>query len=97
MQNFAVVVEFTIVPGRLAEFMTKMREQAEASLRESGCQVFEIWTDSQRPDRVFLWEVYDDRAAFDAHLASDHFKAFDAAVAALVTDKQVATWDKRQA
>jgi (4S)-4-hydroxy-5-phosphonooxypentane-2,3-dione isomerase len=34
-------------------------------------------------------EVYDDRAAFDAHLAAAHFKRFDAAVAPMVASKAV--------
>ncbi|MEM7522936.1 MAG: antibiotic biosynthesis monooxygenase [Pseudomonadota bacterium] len=38
---------------------------------------------------MFLYEVYDDAAAFDAHLASDHFKDFDAAVAPMVAAKTV--------
>ena len=41
--------------------------------------------------RVFLYEIYDDRAAFDAHLASPHFRAFDAEVGPWVQDKQVET------
>ncbi len=28
-------------------------------------------------DRVFLYEVYDDAAAFDAHKRTPHFAAFD--------------------
>ena len=35
---------------------------------------------------------YTDAAAFDAHLSSDHFKAFDARVAQMVASKSVATY-----
>ncbi len=89
MALFSIAVEFEIMAGRMAEFMEHMRDQAAASLLEPGCRVFEIWGDSGRPDHVFLWEIYDDPAAFDLHLASPHFKAFDAAVAPMVASKAV--------
>ena len=34
------------------------------------------------------------RAAFDAHLASPHFKAFAAATEAMIDAKRVATWQR---
>lgn len=37
--------------------------------------------DPGRPNEIFLYELYTDRAAFEAHLASDQFVAFDANVA----------------
>ena len=44
---------------------------------EPGCRQFDVCTDPQDSTRVFLYELYDDRAAFDAHLATSHFKEFD--------------------
>ena len=41
-----------------------------------------------QPD-VLLYEIYTDRAAFDAHLASPHFLAFDTATRDIVTKKTV--------
>ena len=38
--------------------------------------------------------VYDNRAAFDAHLASAHFKRFDPAVAPMVAAKTVRILEK---
>ena len=40
-------------------------------------------------DRIVLYEIYDDRAAFDAHLKTAHFASFNEASAALVADKKV--------
>ncbi len=48
--------------------------------------------DARHPERCFLYEKYDDRAAFDRHLASAHFKSFDATVAPWVVSKDVQTW-----
>ncbi|HCI20551.1 MAG TPA: antibiotic biosynthesis monooxygenase, partial [Alphaproteobacteria bacterium] len=45
--------------------------------------------DPDHPGHVFLYEVYDDRAAFDAHLSMPHFKSFDAATAGMIRSKKV--------
>jgi (4S)-4-hydroxy-5-phosphonooxypentane-2,3-dione isomerase len=40
-------------------------------------------------DRIILYEIYDDAAAFDAHLKTPHFASFDAACAPLVAGRKV--------
>lgn len=87
---FVVTVTFRIRPGKIEDFMPLMMAQARNSLTlESGCRVFDVCQSEQTPEEVFLYEVYDDRAAFDMHLASDHFASFDSAVADLVAEKTV--------
>lgn len=91
---YAVCVTFTTHPGRMAAFLPLMRAQAETSLaREPGCHRFDICTAADAPDTLFLYELYSCRAAFDAHLASAHFRAFDASVAGLVAAKEVRLFD----
>ena len=87
-----IVVDFKSKPARLAEFMPLMLENASTSRdTEPGCRVFDVCVDPKKETSVFLYEVYDDRAAFDAHLASAHFKRFDAAVAPMLVAKNVRT------
>ena len=87
---FVVVVEFRLSDGAAGAFLPLMRIQARTSLdREPGCRRFDICTDAGSPRDVLLYEIYDDRAAFEAHLASPHVRAFDAAVAPLVDEKSV--------
>jgi (4S)-4-hydroxy-5-phosphonooxypentane-2,3-dione isomerase len=87
-----IVVDFKIKPERLAEFMPLMFENASTSRdTEPGCRVFDVCVDPKKETSVFLYEVYDDRAAFDAHLASAHFKRFDEAVAQMLVAKNVRT------
>jgi len=84
---YAVTVVLHIKPGMMQAFMPLMVKNAQSSRDvEPGCQMFDVCRDE---DVVFLYEVYDSRAAFDAHLASAHFRDFDAAVVDLVADKQV--------
>lgn len=90
---YAVVVTFVINPVSLADFMPLMLANAQASLaQEAGCRQFDVATDPDRMNDVFLYEIYDNRAAFDVHLASAHFKSFDAAVADMIVSKDVRTY-----
>ena len=87
---YAVTVTFKVAPDRFDAFLPLMEENARQSLRvEPGCRRFDVCTDPSLPDTVFLYELYEDRAAFDVHLASVHFKSFDAAVAPMILDKTV--------
>lgn len=91
---YAVCVMFRLKPGCRDHFMPLMKSNAQASLRlEDDCHRFDVATDSADPDAVFLYELYTDRAGFDAHLATEHFVAFDAATSAMIADKTVVTWD----
>ena len=70
---YVVVVDFRIKPERLAEFMPLMLENARASREtEPGCRVFDVCVDPKDRTSVFLYEVYDDRAAFDAAVTHIH-------------------------
>ena len=92
---FAVSVRFQIKEGRQDEFLLLMIENAQTSLRvEPGCHHFDVCTDDTRPEEVFLYELYDDAAAFQVHLASEHFLKFDSEVSSMVADKTVATYSK---
>lgn len=90
---FAVVVTFRIRPNQMGTFLPAMRANAQTSLAEEpGCHRFDVCTDPDRPNEVFLYELYTDRAAFMVHLASDHFVAFDAHVAEMIATKDVRTY-----
>lgn len=92
---YAVTVTFTIKPGRMESFMSLMLENAKASKAlEPGCRQFDVCRDPSVPDQVFLYELYDDRAAFDAHMGMDHFKAFDAAAVEMIASKSVQCFEE---
>jgi len=92
---YAVTVSFAIVPGRMAKFLPLIRENAKTSLTlEPGCARFDVCTDPAMPHTVFLFELYEDRAAFEEHLASAHFQSFDRAIAAMVAEKTVQCFER---
>ena len=90
---FAVIVTFAIHPGRVEDFMPLMAANAATSLaQEPDCLQFDICTDPDRSDEVFLYETYTDQAAFAMHLKSVHFLEFDAQVAPMIARKTVKTY-----
>ncbi|MEM1384246.1 MAG: putative quinol monooxygenase [Pseudomonadota bacterium] len=90
---YVVTVLFEVVADAAELFYARVRKQATDSLAlEPGCQRFDVCRDDARPERFFLYEIYDDRAAFAAHLTSAHFKAFDAEVAPITLTKTVDSW-----
>ena len=92
---FAVTVRFLIKDGMVDSFMPLMLENARTSLRvEPECRQFDVCRDPERPDEVFLYEIYDDAAAFQTHLGSAHFRAFELQVSSMISEKAVATYSK---
>ena len=90
---YIVTVEFLIHREAIDAFLPLMRENERLSAQtEAGCRQFDVCVSLERPGSVFLYEVYDDRAAFDAHLASAHFLAFDEATRPMVREKTVRAW-----
>lgn len=90
---FAVTVVFEVKNEAIEAFRAAVLQQANNSLtREEGCRRFDVCFDDARPERIFLYEVYDDRAAFDRHRQTAHFENFNAVAAPLVTGKTVETW-----
>ena len=61
--------------------MANMRTNLEQSFnQEIGCQQFDVCQDRQFHNSVFLSEVCDDEAAFEAHKLTPHFGAFNQAI-----------------
>jgi len=85
---FVVIVDFQLHAANVAQFMAAIRVNAQASVEdEPGCSQFDVCVDPADATKVFLYEIYDDRAAFDAHLATSHFAVFVKAVAPWVMGK----------
>ncbi len=91
---YVVTVTFEAYPAHIDAFRDAVLAQARNSLeREPECRRFDVCVAAERPDRVFLYELYDTPYAFQAHLQSDHFKAFNTTVTPWVRHKNVDTWE----
>ncbi|MEM6381361.1 MAG: putative quinol monooxygenase [Pseudomonadota bacterium] len=94
---YAVTVHFSVRSDTVTAFLPLMLDNAATSLRdEPGCHQFDVCWNDDEPAEIFLYEIYQDRAAFDAHLNSSHFQRFDTAVADMVVAKSAKTFQQVQ-
>lgn len=90
---FVVSVTFEITPGQMDAFLPIMQENARASREtEPGCQRFDVCVSDAQPNTIYLYEVYDDAAAFEAHKQTAHYATFGTQGGPMIADKQVQIW-----
>jgi quinol monooxygenase YgiN len=71
---FSLVVQMEVRPELREEFLAGMTANAVAAVRdEPGCLRFDVSSVATDPNRFFLYELYTDAEAFEAHKASPHF------------------------
>lgn len=90
---FVVAVTFFTTPEGYDRFVRLVTENAGRSLSdEPGCHRFDVCLSDARPNEVFLYELYDDEAAFEVHKTMPHYLTFSDGIADLVTGKEVRTF-----
>jgi autoinducer 2-degrading protein len=95
LNKLVLIVEFDVKPEHLVQFGELISINAKASVAdEPGCRQFDVLQDQDNPNRVVLYEVYDDAAAFQDHLGHRHTQTFLAAAKPLI-NKQMAYKLKR--
>ena len=86
----AVCVDFEVDPASLAAFLPLMQKNAAESLaNEAGCHQFDITQDPQNLTKIFLYELYDDAAAFETHKQASHYLEFNEATSGMINVKSV--------
>ena len=77
-----VMVNARVKPGKRDEFLQVIREDGESTTRnEPGNFGFYVVQNNEDPDRFFLFELYKDEAALEAHRATPHFRKYREATA----------------
>lgn len=86
----ALVVDFHIRPEFVGDFAAAIEDNARASREtEPGCRQFDVCRDPADASLFFLYELYDNEAAIQAHLHSAHFLQMDRHTAGWVQGKRV--------
>jgi quinol monooxygenase YgiN len=94
---FVVIPEFQVRPGCMEAFLAAAADDARHSVAdEPGCRHFDVLRPENISDLVAFYEVYDNRAAFDAHLATPHLARFREAFPPLVVEERPVTFAERQ-
>ena len=92
---FVVTVVFHLNEGAAPAFMPIMKAQAENSIKlEEACQQFDVSWSEDAPNKVFLYELYDDENAFELHKKTNHYIKFSGEIESLVKDKHVQLYDQ---
>lgn len=90
MGQYIVIVDFRLRPGAFDRFRDIIVENAKASLEdEPGCRRFDVVVPEGAADRIMLYEIYDDAAAFAEHVKTAHYAAFARDSQPLVAAKTV--------
>ena len=86
---FIAAVDLDIVPAEMEKFIAALKENGAASVKEPGCRQFDIMVLASNPNHVFIYEVYDNEAAAQAHRTTDHFKKYAATTTNMVAKRDV--------
>jgi (4S)-4-hydroxy-5-phosphonooxypentane-2,3-dione isomerase len=82
-------IDLDIAPAEIDKYLAAIKENGAASVKEPGCREFNIMVSATDPNHVFLFEVYDNDAAAQAHRTTEHFKKYAATTATMVTGRNV--------
>ncbi|WBO22073.1 putative quinol monooxygenase [Sphingomonas abietis] len=80
-----VVALISVKPGSEAGFESAAAAVAAEARQEPGNHHYNVWREASGDRRYVFDELYADQAAVDAHMASDHFRAFAKAIGDLLT------------
>lgn len=87
---YVISVDFGTAPENFARFKEMMKENAMSSVaNEPGCREFDVYELANVPDHLFLYEVYENEAAFRDHLKSSHYKRFNEETASIIASRAV--------
>lgn len=91
---YVVVVFFEAKPGHAAALRNALMIQARTSLeKEPRCRRFDIAENPVERGAYLLYEIYEDEAAFKAHLETAHYADFSVLVEPWTQSKRVLTYE----
>jgi len=84
-----MAVDIDVKPGETEKYLAALRENGAEAVKEPGCRVFNIHVRKDDPNHVFIYEVYDNAAALEAHRQTPHFKKYAATTGSMVSKREV--------
>jgi len=72
----SVIAKIPIKEGKVEEAITAVKELMVQVAREEGTLLYTLNRDPSSPNTLVIMERYKDKAAFDGHTSTPHFKAF---------------------
>jgi quinol monooxygenase YgiN len=83
----SVIAKLPIKEGKAEEAIAAVKELMVQVAREEGTLLYTLNRDPSNPNTLVIMERYKDKAAFDMHASTPHFKAFFAKSKAFIGGK----------
>ena len=93
MSKVYLFVAIDVKPGRCEEFLEKIKIHGAHIRTEDGCETLEIFTDSQDPNQVCVWEIWTNRALWDSHMVNDASAAWQKIASEYVNGEKITVLD----
>lgn len=71
----AVVAKIPAAPGKRDDLAAALQVALETARGEPGTTYYILHADAKDADMLWMYEMYTDQAALDAHMGTDAFKA----------------------
>jgi quinol monooxygenase YgiN len=75
-QAFVNVVDLEISPASMPRFLAALKDDGAATIKEAGTQEFVSSVGQKDKNHVFIFEVFNDSAAWDAHQKTTTYAKF---------------------
>jgi len=86
-------VAIDVQPGKFDEFVAKLSQHASVIRTEAGCELLEIYRDTQKENVVNVWEIWSDRPSWDAHMVNENSKKWQSVASDLVFGETITVMD----
>ena len=82
-----------VQPGKFDEFLSKHNQHAAVIRTEAGCELLEIYRNTQKENVVNVWEIWTDRPSWDAHMVNENSKKWQSVASDLVFGETITVMD----
>lgn len=88
--NLVRLSKITVDTAQLDAYNSLLKEEIEASMRlEPGVLTLYATAENENPNKITILEIYADRAAYEKHLTTPHFKKYKQGTLSMVKDLQL--------
>lgn len=86
---YAITIRMKAKPGRGDELVRLSQKTIAPSRAEEHCLFFDLLRGESDRDEIVFYEAYRDRAAFEAHLKTDHVRVWQAEALPIVAPESI--------
>lgn len=80
MTKTAILARISAKPGKRDDLIAALQTALETAKGEQGTIYYILHTDAKNADVLYMYELYENQDAFNAHVGSDAFKALGPAI-----------------